>query len=535
LESADVNVFALLRRSQGTVLAALLAAFLTSCGGGGGGGSSPPMPPPVINRPAWSGFARDEQHSGLGLSAAQGGVAAQSLGVIAWTSSVDLAPPTMPIHYGSPVITGHNTLIVPVKTTASGSFVVQARSGFNGSLKWSTSTDYVLPPTSGWIPPAGVTLTPAGRLYLPGSGGKVFYRDNPDSSSGSVQPLVFYGASVYASAPASFDGSVFINTPITSDASGNVFFGFLVTAANSAGLVSGIARVGADGSASWVAANTALGVASLINSATNAAPALSLDGQTLYVAVATVPASGNPAGYLLALDSTTLATKGSSSLIDPSTLTPAWVSDSSTSSPMVGPDGDVYFGVLEASFPAHNDRGWLLHFDATLTVLKTPGSFGWDNTPSVVPAGVVGSYTGTSTYLLLTKYNNYADFPAGNGLNRMAILDPNQTEADPVAGNPVMKEVITLLGQTSDAVNFPTKPGAVKEWCVNTAAVDPITGSVFMNSEDGILYRWNLGSGNIAQRIQLDSGFAQAYTPTVLGADGSVYAVNGGILHAIRS
>jgi hypothetical protein len=493
-------------------------------------------PPPVITGPAWSGFARDQQHSALGSSVAQGGAAAQSLNRIIWTSSVDLAPPATPIHYGSPLVSGHNTVIVPVKTSTSGSFVVQARNGFDGSLTWTASTDYVLPTTSGgWIPPMGATMTPAGRLVWPGSGGKVFYRDNPDSSSGSPQTGVFYGASVYSAAAASFDASVFINSPITSDASGNIFFGFLVTASNPANLVSGFARIGADGTGSWVAANAALGVSTPINSATNAAPALSPDGKTLYVAVATVPTSGNPSGNLMALDSTTLATKSSTPLIDPFTLAPAWVTDSSTSSPMVGPDGDVYFGVLESNFPAHNDRGWLLHFDATLTVAKTPGSFGWDNTPSVVPAGIVGSYSGTSAYLLLTKYNNYADFPMGDGLNRMAILDPNQTESDPVEGNPVMKEVITLLGPTSDAAAFPTKPGAVKEWCVNTAAVDPISGSVFVNSEDGFLYRWDMSTGKIAQRIQLDSGFAQAYTPTALGPDGSVYAINEGILHAIRN
>ena len=51
----------------------------------------------------------------------------------------------------------------------------------------------------------------------------------------------------------------------------------------------------------------------------------------------------------------------------------------------VGPDGDVYFGVVSGTAPAyHNGRGWLLHFNATLTHEKIPGSFGWDDTASVV-------------------------------------------------------------------------------------------------------------------------------------------------------
>ncbi len=250
--------------------------------------------------------------------------------------------------------------------------------------------------------------------------------------------------------------------------------------------------------------------------------------------MATVPTSGNPTGYLLALDSRTLAVKGSTALTDPYTGQPAWVSDDATASPMVGPDGDVYFGVLESNLPGHNDRGWLLHFDATLATARTPGSFGWDNTPSVVPAALVPSYTGTSTYLLLTKYNNYADFPTGDGLNRMAILDPNQTQTDPIEATTVMKEVMTVLGPTSDAANHPGKPLAVKEWCVNTSAVDPITRSALMNSEDGYLYRWDFTTGALTQSIALDSGYAQAYTPTALGPDGTVYAINAGILHAVR-
>ena len=151
-----------------------------------------------------------------------------------------------------------------------------------------------------------------------------------------------------------------------------------------------------------------------------------------------------------------------------------------------------------------------------------------------MPAASVASYTGASTYLLLTKYNNYADFPSGDGRNRMAILDPNQTQTDAIEATPVMKEVMTVLGPTSDAASHPGKPLAVKEWCVNTSAVDPVTRSALMNSEDGYLYRWDFTTGALTQSIALDSGYAQAYTPTALGPDGTVYAINAGILHAVR-
>jgi hypothetical protein len=110
--------------------------------------------------------------------------------------------------------------------------------------------------------------------------------------------------------------------------------------------------------------------------------------------------------------------------VDPQTGQPAQIANISTASPTVGPDGDVYYGVLESTIGMHNDRGWLLHFDATLTQSKTPGSFGWDDTASIVPVSAVPGYSGSSPYLVLTKYNNYGGIGTGNGLNRMAILDP---------------------------------------------------------------------------------------------------------------
>ncbi len=107
---------------------------------------------------------------------------------------------------------------------------------------------------------------------------------------------------------------------------------------------------------------------------------------------------------------------------------PATISTDSSATPMIGPDGDVYFGVLESPCcSSHNARGWMLHFDSTLTQTKTPGSFGWDDTASVVPSSAVPSYAGTSPYLILTKYNNYVNTGTGDGINKVAILDPFAT------------------------------------------------------------------------------------------------------------
>jgi hypothetical protein len=520
------------------LLAFASAATLAGCGGGGGGGGSPaptpiPTPPPPPPAPApgpsWSGYARNAQHTALG-----GSVATQPLTRIQWSTPVDLAPQytangNLLIHYGSPVITAKNTVIVPVKTGATNGFRFDGRAGGTGTLLWTVTSDYVLPVHS-WTPPYGMTLTPANRIYAPGSGGKLLWRDDADATTATTQTAVFYGTVAYNAAKAAFDASVFINTPLTADADGNIYFGFIANTGNPGNLLSGLARVAPDGSGTWVGAKAASGDIAIDKVATNCAPALSNDAKTVYVAVNTVLQTGvRQTGYLLALDSATLATKGVVRLMDPSTGARAWINDNATASPTVGPDGDVFYGVLESNTPEHNSRGWMLHYNAALTQTKLPGSFGWDDTASVVPASMVPSYTGASSYLIMVKYNNYGGSGTGDGLNRIAVLDPTQPQADFVSGIPVMKEVLTVLGPTED----PNYYGGFREWCINTAAVDPVTKSILVNNEDGWLYRWDMVTNKLTERIQLTGGLGEAYTPTAIGPDGTVFAVNKAVLFSV--
>ncbi|TRZ56703.1 MAG: hypothetical protein D4S02_15005 [Rhodocyclaceae bacterium] len=503
-------------------------ATLSGCGGGGSAPAPAPAPiPEAVTGPAWWGFGRDVQHT------AQSAVATQPLSRIRWSATVDLAPQLVGsdllIHYGSPVITAKNTVLIPLKTGAADGFSVEARSGASGALLWSAASDYILP-EHGWTPSYNLSLTTNNRLYMPGAGGKVLYRDDADAPAGASGNKVFFGSEIYLASQALFDASVFINTPLSIDSEGNLFFGFVATAANPAGLVSGIARIGADGVGRWVAASAAAADPTISKMAMNSAPALSSDQRIVYVAVNTVATPGiRQSGYLLALDSITLATKAAQRLNDPKTGRPAWINDNASSSPTVGPDGDVYYGVLESNPPGHNYRGWLLHFDGTLAASKLPGSFGWDISASIVPAGMVSAYGGSSAYLIMTKYNNYGDAGTGDGKNRMAVLDPNQSQADFISGNPVMKEILTILGPTPD----PGYPGGVTEWCINTAAVDPLTRSILVNSEDGYLYRWDTASNQFTERIRLTGGIGEAYTPTAVGPDGAVYAIQNATLFSV--
>ncbi|QDZ08159.1 hypothetical protein FPZ24_12275 [Sphingomonas panacisoli] len=538
---ADIVPNLVSRRSAVLMLSS--SALLAACGDGGGGGGTPtptptpaptptptptPTPAPVVGA-AWFSYGHDAQHTAVSANTSQ------DLGRIAWSTPVDMQPQytsygALLTHYGSPVSTTRNTIVVPVKTGANGGYRIEGRNGATNTLIWSMTNNYA-PPPHNWLPPYNVLLTAQGKLYVPDVGGRLAVRADPDAATSAMQSLTFYGDATYTANAAAFDANVFVCTPLTADANGNVFFGFQVnTGTSPGGLVSGIARIGADGVGSWVSATTAAGDAAIIKPAMNCAPAISADGATVYIAVNT--AGATPRGYLLALNATTLATRAKVALNDPSTGTAARISDDGTAAPVIGSDGRVFYGVLEPTFGTHNGRGWLLQFDASLNPVGVPGSFGWDVSPSIIPASMVPTYAGTSTYLLAVKYNNYAGAGTGDGMNKLAILDPKASQADFITPSvQVMKEILTILGPTPDG----TSGTGRREWCINTMAADPARKSILANNEDGIVYRWDLTNNTLSQSIKITAGLGQAYTPTLIGADGAVYAISNAILFSIRA
>src|SRR4051812_41859556 len=185
--------------------AALLALALL------GGGSA---------RAQWNGYAGNPQHTALST------VASQTLDAIRWSTPVDESNPGSPIyiHYGSPVITSANTIVVPVRE-ADGSFRVDARRAADGTLLWQAETPFLTAPsTGGWVPSFAPTLTPSGRLYYQGVGGTVYRVDNPNDPA--AVPVALNFLPNYAANKAAYDASVYISTPITSDAAGDIYFGF---------------------------------------------------------------------------------------------------------------------------------------------------------------------------------------------------------------------------------------------------------------------------------------------------------------------
>ena len=474
---------------------------------------------------AWPTYGGNAQHTALST------VPTQPLQTIHWSMPVDLQPQysgsTLLIHYGSPLVTEGNTVIVPVKTGVTDTFRVEARRGGDGLPLWTLLTDYRLPPHN-WVPSLGGVITPQGRYYVPASGGTLLWTDQLDAAGPHTgNRVAFYGLANFNASSASFDSSVRICTPLTSDAQGTVYFGYRTVGANPLGLTSGIAAVDANGNGRFVTASAAsAGLSSQV--AIDCAPALSADEKVLYIAV---KGATSAPGRLLALRTADLSTHRSLLLLDNINGTQGRISDEGTSSPTVGPDGRVYFGILENPFGSNAARGWMLVIDTTsFTADVAPGAFGWDDTPSIVPASAVAGYAGSSSYLIMTKYNYYAGL--GDGVNKLAVLDPNATQIDAHASATVWKEIRVIAGPTPDNQG-PGYPNAVREWCINTAAVDAFQHSVLAGSEDGVLYRWDLDSNAFTESVVLTPGIGEAYTPTIVGPDGQVYAINNATLFAV--
>ncbi|MBS1707742.1 MAG: hypothetical protein JSS65_03365 [Armatimonadetes bacterium] len=478
----------------------------------------------------WVGHAGNAQHTSWSMAYTP------RLERIDWTTPVDETPRyfgnSLLSHYGSICVTSRNTVVVPVKLQIDSDFVVRGLRGSNGSLVWTQASDYVMPP-HGWTPMMGPCLLPSNDrsgqeiVAFPMAGGRVAFR-NAEAPKSDLKIAAFYGDSNFQVDPTAYKNNVRICTPLTPNMDGSVTFGFTVLGDTPLHLKSGIAKVDAKGHGVYAFATDLSGDAGISEVKQNGAPAVTVWTNEAYVVL---NAGSFGRGVLVRLNASTLALKSRVALKDPKSGNDAAVDNEGTACPVVGPDGDVYVGVLESPFPHNHDRGWLLHYNRDLSQTKVPGAFGWDDTPSIVPASMVPSYHGPSTYLMLSKYNNYAGV-GGDGHNKIALLDPSTGFTEPISGITTMDEVATVLSPTPDG-EFPNVPGAVREWCVNSAAVDIRRKAIVLNCEDGILYRWDMKTFQLTESIRLTAGIGEAYTATVIGTDGHVYGVSNATLFAI--
>ena len=97
--------------------------------------------------------------------------AARDLNRILWSTSIDLNNTGTYAHYGAPLISVSNTVVVPVKTAGNG-FQINVFNGSDGAAKYSLSTDYILPSYT-WIPvyqPVLATIANRRREHRSSSG-----------------------------------------------------------------------------------------------------------------------------------------------------------------------------------------------------------------------------------------------------------------------------------------------------------------------------------------------------------------------------
>ena len=221
--------------------------------------------------------------------------------------------------------------------------------------------------------------------------------------------------------------------------------------------------------------------------------------------------------------------------VDPGTNEsgPGRVLDDGTSSPVVAPDGSVFYG----AYTAYNyAQGHMMHFDASGNFLNA-FRFGWDITPAI--------YSHNGTYSVITKDNHYG---GGSycGVDQFCPPDRNAQNSDGYPEAYFVSSLSPSLGlewsfQNTNTLSCTRQPdGSVTcqsdhprgfEWCVNAPAIDS-HGVTYANSEDGNMFAIN-PDGTLKKKIFQQLAIGAAYTPASLGADGKIYSQNDGHLYVV--
>jgi hypothetical protein len=201
------------------------------------------------------------------------------------------------------------------------------------------------------------------------------------------------------------------------------------------------------------------------------------------------------------------------------------VTDLSTSSPVVAPDGNIIYG---AQSRYNYAQGHLMMFAPNGDFLRSY-QFGWDITPAI--------YEHDGTYSVVLKENrygisSYCNNPQFCPSNRTVVTpnDPEQyliTQLDPrfnVEWQYRNTETQSCRRLSNGQMDCRTDHPNNFEFCVNAVAVDR-NGVVYANAEDGYLYAIAQG-GILRERLFLRLALGAAYTPLAIGHDGRIYTQN---------
>ena len=528
-----------------------------------------PIAASLLFAAAWPQFGHDSQHTGAVAVNGEPMLAVLASVVMdPFVSQEQGTGQDLLVHYATPIVDDDDIFVVVKSGTftpgnwSTQSWGVEALRWQGGRLhqRWMTMSNWKpVPYTGGGVGPAfEPVFQPVlanGYIYMPGAGISLV-RLNRDT--GAVVDFPDALPTVLVNA--------YITSPLVTDASGNVYFNVIMlnganpwttdivaayieklapdnrpTRAQYSAIVSGApaASAGCRGSFSqdelpWPPSQTAVPPDIACGSqrpGINVAPAIANDGTIYTVSRAhfnsrysylvalnpdmtpkwtqslrdrfndgcnvTLPQNGAPGG----------CRGGAFTGFDPAdnTMGAGRVIDDSSSSPLIAPDGSVFYG----AYTRYNfSQGHLMHFTSTGTYLGAY-PFGWDITP--------GIYAHANNYSIITKENRY---PAG-------------TYCDDPTFCPVVHGGAYFITALDPSLHVEWSLRAPKgfEWCINGPAIDA-NGVSYVNSEDGWLYSIN-PDGTLRQSIQLTAATGQAYTPVVVDDQGRIYAEKAGTLFVV--
>ncbi len=408
------------------------------------------------------------------------------------------------IHYTDPKIEANGDMLVPIIERNAGGVVTgsSVRKLSGGVEVWTYPSDFVRQPNGAWEPVFDFAVKD-NLVYVMGRYGCIWILSDADGTVQghrcSTEPVDPTGENIW------------ITSPFTIDGNGNIFW----TIRSSSSLIgSSIVMLDASGNITASALANLAGTGQIAGA--NAAPAVSFDNGTLYVATTL---SGQTGGKLVALD-----------LTDPTLQTVTWIAplnpggacrearlnDSGTSSPIALPDGGAGIGGWNTS---PSSEGWYYSFDSTGS-LRGCYPFGWDDT--------MGQVVLNGTTYLVGKHNHYT---LGSSACNNTI--------DPPVPAPCFEIVVldsTTMVKLWSYIGTELQPSGVPyEFCIDAPTLYKQTqpdgtevGYVVAPSESGTLYSLQLFS-NPPLETHLTAGGPQdaAYVPTV-SIGGNAYTINHG-------
>jgi hypothetical protein len=208
------------------------------------------------------------------------------------------------------------------------------------------------------------------------------------------------------------------------------------------------------------------------------------------------------------------------------------VTDLSTSSPVVLPDGNILYG---AQTRYNYVQGHLMMYSPIGNFLRAY-EFGWDITPAV--------YQHDGTYSIVIKENRYQVSSYCNSAqfcpSNRSTVTPNDPEQYFITQLSPQLQVEWKFKNTETQSCFRDADGVQRctpdhprgfEWCVNGLAIDR-NGITYANAEDGYIYAID-SKGRMLSRIFMRLALGAAYTPLAIGGDGRIYTQNDGRLFVI--